>query len=161
MRKPTFEQIQDLLEFNPDTGGLTWRASRGRVRAGTAAGTLDARGYVMVQALGRKFQAHRLAWLLSTGAWPTGEIDHRDGNRANNRLDNLRDVSHLVNLQNQRKAHANSASGFLGVSASRGRWLVQIRAAGKRLHIGRFDSPEEANAAYLDAKREIHDGCTT
>ena len=105
---------------------------------------------------GKGYQAHRLIWLYVNGAWPVNEIDHVNGVRNDNRISNLREVTNSQNLQNQRKPSLNNTSGFLGVSAYGGKWLAQIKLSGKKQHIGYYDTPAEAHAAYIAKKREIH-----
>jgi len=80
----------------------------------------------------------------------------------NNRISNLRDVTRNTNMQNQRGPRADNTSGFLGVSFYRrlDKWEAGIYVAGRRRHIGVFTTAEEASAAYLAAKRELHAGCT-
>lgn len=101
--------------------------------------------------------AHRLAWLYMTGEWPRQEIDHIDGDRANNKWLNLRDVDHATNMQNRRVAQSNNVGGFLGVS--RRAESIHIAYVGTK-YIGSFRTPEEAHAAYVQRKRAAHDGCT-
>lgn len=104
--------------------------------------------------------AHRLAWFYVNGVWPKGHIDHIDGNKTNNSIDNLRDVSRSMNLQNQKKAHRGKSSGLpLGVHLSRGgRFMAQLRVNGKNKSFGTFDTPESAHEAYLQAKEYYHPG---
>lgn len=119
-------------------------------------------GYQRISFNGRLFQAHRLAWAIAHGKWPEDLIDHINGDRSDNRLSNLRDVSARVNLQNERKARKNSRSGLLGASWSKvtKRWAARIHYDGKHRHLGYFDTPQEAHAAYLAAKRLFHTGNT-
>lgn len=100
--------------------------------------------------------AHRLAFLLMTGAMPAGDVDHINGNRADNRWCNLRDVSRAVNMQNLRKPRADNTTGFLGVSLSKGRYQAQIAANGKTHYLGLYDCPKLAHAAYVARKRLLH-----
>lgn len=101
--------------------------------------------------------AHRLAWLYVHGRWPDGLIDHKNGDRADNRFDNLRDVAHRVNMQNLRKAFVSSKTGLLGASPLKdGRFGAFIKRDGKSKNLGTFDTPELAHAAYVAAKRVIH-----
>jgi hypothetical protein len=121
---------------------------------------MHAYGYQLVCVDGHKYPAHRLAWLIAHGVWPDGQIDHINGNRADNRLENLRDVPRAINAQNQRRAPKNSASGFLGVSRHNNRWRARITIDKRTVRLGTFDTPHQAYAAYLSAKRQLHDGCT-
>lgn len=131
-------------------------------RKGDVAGCINAGGYVVIRVDGVLYRANRLAWLLMTGAWPDGTIDHKDGDRSNDRWRNLRDVPHLVNMQNLRAARADNKTGLLGVciDKDRGKFKAQIRIDGRNVLIGRFDSAQAAYSAYIDAKRKHHAGCT-
>jgi hypothetical protein len=126
------------------------------------AGWTARRGIRFIEIDQRNYKAHRLAWLYVHGVWPTGEIDHRNGDPRDNRIANLRDVTHAVNLQNLTKPRAGCKSGMLGAQwdASRQKWKASIRTQGASKHLGRFDTPEEAHEAYKNAKRKLHDGCT-
>ncbi|OJW82859.1 MAG: hypothetical protein BGO66_02960 [Alicycliphilus sp. 69-12] len=96
------EVIGQLLSYDPTTGNLTWKESpRYGIPAGAVAGSKNARGYLQVMVAGQKHYAHRLAWLLHYGAWPARVIDHINRDKTDNRIDNLRDVSQAVNLQNR------------------------------------------------------------
>lgn len=149
----TAEQLRELLIYDPETGIFTRND-------GEPAGTTHATGYIDIRVDGLKYRAHRLAWLYMTGSFPVGVVDHRDGARANNRWNNLRDVTQFVNMQNQRLPRADSRSGLLGVTAHQGRWRASIKVDGRRIYLGTYQEPEEAQAAYLSAKRLRHAGCT-
>lgn len=159
--KLTAERLRELLNYDPETGVFTWRVSRrATARPGSVAGTITPKGYRAIW-IGANYRAHRLAWLYVYGVWPTHEIDHIDGNRANNAIANLRDVTRSVNHENLRRARSDSAHGFLGVSPFKGKWWkARITVNGKWQHLGTFKTPEEAHAAYLEAKRRLHVGCT-
>lgn len=155
------KKLKELLSYDPATGVFTWRVSmNGRTQAGDVAGSFDVNGYRRIGVNRRSHKAHRLAWLYMTGEWPKAEIDHRNGSRADNRWINLRESDPILNAQNQRKAQSDSTTGFLGVSPLKGRFLARIKAGGKRKNLGTFSTPEQAHAAYLKAKRELHAGCT-
>lgn len=101
--------------------------------------------------------------MIVTGSWPVGDIDHIDGNPANNKFANLRDVLHKTNTENRRKATRNKASGMpIGVSIDKrdGGIRADITVNGRARSLGRFKTPELAHDAYLKAKREFHLGCT-
>jgi len=156
----TASQVRELLNYDPHTGLFTWKIGRPGTRLGSLAGTLTKDGYVMLSANGAKVFAHRAAWLLMHNTWPKAEIDHINGVRNDNRIENLRDVSPSVNQQNVRRARRDNKSGFLGVTRQKNLWTSQLTIRGKTLHLGLFRTPEEASEAYLKAKREHHEGCT-
>jgi len=96
-----------------------------------------------------------------TGAWPAGEIDHRDGAPGNNRWSNLRDIPHRQNIENRRRPNRQNKAGLLGVSSSRsGLYRARITVSGQCLLLGEFATAELAHAAYIDAKRQLHEGNT-
>ena len=86
----TAERLRQLLDYSPETGLFYWRVKRGSVAAGTEAGTWHGNGYRKIHIDGVPHLAHRLAWLYVHGEHPTGEIDHRNGNPADNRISKLR-----------------------------------------------------------------------
>lgn len=104
--------------------------------------------------------AHRLAWLYVHGEWPSKHLDHLNGNRTDNRIENLRQVSVAENAENTRRPHRDNKSGYLGVCKKRGKWLAVIQIKGKYTRIGLFDTPEMAHEAYLAEKRKHHKACT-
>ena len=159
------DRLRELLEYDPEGGQFRWRVGRQGVRANRngAAGGPDGQGYTRIKVDGTYYGAHRLAWLYMTGDWPAGQIDHSDGDRGSNRWANLRDVSVRVNRQNMRRATSRSKTGLLGVYAPEtpgNGFGAAIRDGGKSRRLGTFETPEEAHAAYVTAKREIHEGCT-
>ena len=161
---PTLTQarLKKLLKYDPTTGVFCWRVARGgAVKAGQVAGYVSVSGYRAIGVDSRQYLEHRLAWLYVTGAFPVQDTDHIDGNKTNNRISNLRDVSRSVNCQNQRRAKSQNKSGYLGVRVEGKRWSAVIQASGNaQRHLGTFDSPEQAHEIYVAAKRALHAGCT-
>lgn len=152
----TVERLRELLDYDPDTGLFTWRVRTSKcVTVGAIAGCLD-KGYLRIQIDRRLHLAHRLAWLYITGDWPPAQIDHINGIRDDNRIANLRAATRAENMHNRRKPHSNTTSGYLGVSRYRGKFMAQIKLDGKSKFLGLFDTPEEAHAVYLEAKRRLH-----
>jgi hypothetical protein len=159
----TAERLRELLAYDPETG--LFRVLRALPKCQREVGqvigdSLSKAGYAMMCIEGRRYRAHRLAWLYVTGEWPSNEIDHINGIRNDNRFENLRDVPGRINSQNQRKAKPFNQSGILGATKKRNRWSSAIGINGKTVRLGVFDTPEEAHAAYVKAKRELHEGCT-
>ena len=156
---PTAAELRADFSYDPDTGYLTRISGQ---RPGHRVGYLHKRGYVMVSYLARIYLAHRVAWCLAHGAWPAGEIDHINGDKADNRICNLRVCDASTNQQNIRAAKAGNTTGLLGVTVDResGKFVAQISYNHRHIHLGRFDSADLAHAAYLGAKRAIHKACT-
>lgn len=156
-------ELMQVLHYDPETGVFT------RLRASSHAkpGPITAKphkhnGYIEFWILGRLVKAHRLAFIFMTGSPPVGSVDHVDGDRANNRWANLRDVTNQVNCENRRSANANNKTGLLGVKHHKrtGRFEARIRSDGELKYIGIYDTAEAAHAAYLSTKRTTHKGCT-
>ena len=156
-------EVAALLAYDPDTGLFTWNVTRsgcGGMKAGDVAGTVNVKGYRRVSINYRYYAAHRLAFLLMTGAWPTQQVDHLNGQRDDNRWSNLREASNALNKQNMRKARQDNKTGLLGVRPFRGRFRATIMLNGQSKHLGVFDSPDVAHAVYLAHKRILHPGST-
>lgn len=167
--RPSPAELRTILAYDEDTGVLTWiaRPLEGFKRrkdwvywhnrwAGQTAGSPKPGEYVEIGVLGHKLKAHRVIWALVYGEWPEGEIDHINGDKHDNRLSNLRLVSHAENMKNQVR-YRNNATGLTGVSVHKatGKYVAQISNAGKRRHLGLFDDAQEAHAAYLRAKADL------
>lgn len=126
------------------------------------AGHLGKQGYLQICINRKLMQAHRLAWLYMHGELPKNIIDHIDGNKANNRILNLRDIDRKGNSQNTKKAKStNKASGLLGVSKNKklNKFTARITVSYKSIFLGLFDTPELAHDAYVKAKRRLHSTC--
>lgn len=158
----TAQRLRELLHYDPATGVFTWLSNRGRTaKRGQQAGNVNKTlGYLMLMIDQRNYYGHRLAFLYVNGAFPAGQIDHLDGNRANNCFPNLRDVPQHINLQNRRSAQSNSKSGVLGVVQRGDRFSAQTTHHRKSIPLGVFDTREEAYQAFLEKKRELHLGNT-
>lgn len=156
------QRVRDRFDYEPETGRLIRRKRSGTAPAGYAAVTVML-GYGFVSFDGVQIQVHRVVWLHQQGDWPSGVIDHIDGDPLNNRIENLRDVPQAVNSQNQRRARVdNRSTGVLGAYLRKdtGRYTSRIKVKGRYLSLGQFDTLEEAHEAYIAAKRKHHEGCT-
>jgi hypothetical protein len=171
---PDPELLRKLLSYDPETGKLFWNyrpldlfekmqawAAWNTKWAGQEAFTsIDNHGYYQGRVCSRHMQAHRVIWAVVKGRWPSEQIDHINGIRTDNRLQNLREVSVSENRKNQRR-RSNNTSGVTGVSWARTKqkWLADIRVNGKQIYIGRFDDFEDAVAARkaAEAKYGFHE----
>jgi HNH endonuclease len=159
-RDPTHAELLERLAYDPGTGIFRHRKSVGKGRAGEVAGSRNAEGYVAIRLFNRLQAAHRLAWLYMTGEWPPDgfTIDHKNGIRSDNRWQNLRladDCQQNWNLP----VLSTCQSGLRGAwpCATTGRWQSMIIVRGERIWLGRFDTAEQAAAAYAKAEA-IHHG---
>lgn len=153
---PSFDQVADLLSYCPATGLLTWKVSRpsyaGHVRPGARAGT-NSHGYIKVTVCQKQIPGHRVAWLLQTGSWPPKgmDIDHINGDRADNRWCNLRIATRSQNNMNK--------SGVQGVymrayRSGNTKWHARITVGGRVILLGHFDAEADAVAARQAAEIE-------
>lgn len=161
------EALRRWLSYDAADGLLRWRERPFRNstrKPGDVAGCVEKRSGVVIVGIPdyRNVLAHRAIWALVYGAWPELLIDHRDGNPTNNRLSNLRQADHRINCENKRRPMKRSGTGFLGVTfAKKGKpFQAQIGVRGRHIYLGTFDTPEEAHAVYLTAKRQLHEGNT-
>lgn len=148
-------EVRRLLNYDCETGNLFWKTSHNRcAMAGWIAGTVRPSGYVEIGIKGRYYKAHRIAWLYVHGHWPTGDIDHKNGVKHDNRLSNLREATDSQNQANAKLSKRNSI-GLKGVSLFRGRWRARIKFNGKTINIGCFADRHEAHSAYTKKAREL------
>ena len=152
------EKIREILAYDQETGVFTWKVARGPRLPGYPIGARLRNSYLAIGMFGKTFYAHRVAWAYVHGHWPIAEIDHINGNRTDNRIKNLRQATRSLNNQNKYRAMSNSTHGVLGVHLHKGtnRWRARIAVDGKDYHLGLFDTPEKAHAAYVAAKRRLH-----
>jgi hypothetical protein len=157
----THDIAQSLLSYNPETGLLTWKENPtfrnrkankrgGHFRVpGAEAGCLSGKNlYISVQVNGYSYLAHRLAWLLYYGKWPTDQVDHINQCRHDNRIKNLREADNRSNHANR----TDNKSGHVGVlwEKSRSKWKAYARIAYVMYNVGRYDSIEAAITARKD-----------
>jgi hypothetical protein len=160
----TAELVRRLLDYDQETGALTWKdrpdippwlndRSRGK-----KAGWTDRKGYTNLQINGGCYFAHRIIWLWMTGEWPDEQVDHRLGDKADNRWVALRAATHSQNASNRK---AKNGDGLPGAHKhSRRGWQSEIRVNNKRIYLGFFSTAEAAHKAYVEAAKRLHGGYT-
>lgn len=152
----TAARARELLDYDRSTGRMTWRVSRGTKRAGAEAGSLNIPGgFYVVGVDGGLYKRSRLAWLIEKGRWPADEVDHRDCDPANDRWRNLRAATRPQNMCNTR---VRARSGLKGAYLTRdGRKFESSITVGTcRIYLGRFDTAEQAHAAWRRAAKKHH-----
>lgn len=156
--KLSYERARERLSYDADSGELFWlpRPGKGGLRTRKRAGSIKKDGYRWVTVDRAEYAAHRVCWLLHIGRWPDLYIDHINGEKSDNRIANLREVTASENLQNLHRANANNKAGYLGVCRHEGKFAATIKLHGKQRWLGRFDTALEAHKAYLAAKAALH-----
>jgi hypothetical protein len=165
----TQEIVQELLDYDPLTGVLTWkerdchwfksdRDCRGwniRFSGKPAFTAVETSGYFRGRILGKCYKAARIIWLWMTGNFPVEEIGHKDHDRLNNKWENLQDASPQENRKNQIRYITNSSgrTGVLWHKRDR-KWCAQIRVGGRNHHLGYYADYDEACAARAAAELE-------
>ena len=173
---PTPEQLRQLLRYEPDTGKLFWKergpqwftddkshsaALRAKIwnarYANQEAMTSADGSYLQGSIFDTKQRAHRVAWAVHYGEWPALFVDHVNCIGTDNRISNLRLATNGQNMSNQ-GIRADNTSGCKGVSWSRQsqKWDARIKHAGRQECLGKFNSKEEASAAYQEAAKRLH-----
>lgn len=172
---PPAERARQLFNYDPETGDLRWRprsvemfgnSRRSAARAcstwnkrfaGNLVGRVNEKGYRIVEIDSISYRAHRIAWLIVHGKWPTDQLDHRHGKRDHNPISELREATPGEQQQNKKKVRTNT-SGYTGVSWHKQtrRWAAYISVNRKHIFLGLFDAPKEASEVYLKAKQEYH-----
>jgi hypothetical protein len=153
----TAAELKSELLYNADNGTFTWLKHKSiHAKQGAIAGRPNHSGYILIIINGTSYRAHRLAWLYVHGVWPTNYLDHINGDRADNRIANLRECTIAENAQNSKKAHKDSRTGLLGIRKSKNKWQARICVAGKQFNLGLHETPEAAHAAYIAAKTDMH-----
>jgi hypothetical protein len=160
--KISAEEARKFVLYEPETGVFYYTSRRSNAtRKDALAGTNTPRGARKVYLAGRQYLAHRVAFLLMTGQWPTHVIDHIDGDPSNNRWANLRDVPQKTNSYNVRSIPAHKKhSTLMGAHwCAQGQlWKSSIKVDGKVIRLGVFDTERQASDAYIAAKRKYHPG---
>ncbi len=142
------EALLAALHYDPATGVFTkLQCFQKRYKGKPAGGIHPRSGYSYVCVLGTRYFAHRLAWFYVYGSWPKAFIDHKDLNRSNNAIANLREADGTQSNANRR---VQSKSRLLkGVKRSKNRFTAQVRCRGTHFHLGSFLTEREAHEAYV------------
>lgn len=151
------DYINEILNYNPITGEITWRVHLKFTKGypGDIAGCLDKKGYRIIRftfaGQSKNFKAHRIAWLIMTGNWPTEDIDHKNGNKSHNAWKNLRLAPGPINHKN-RKLSARNSSGTIGVCFIKGssKWRAYT---GENKYLGEYATKNEAITVRKQAER--------
>lgn len=159
--------VKSLFDYDPLTGVLTWKVSRGsRAKVGATAGCIrkdiNGKGRRSVGVGKRRYFNSVVIWVWMTGEWPHGDVDHKDRNSLNDRWDNLRDVTHLVNCQNKtvKSDNTSGASGVYRIKNTQKwyakKWFARIFVNNTTKHLGAFSHFADALAARQAAEKKFY-----
>lgn len=156
----TTAMLRQVLNYDPTTGLFSWKTrgdkSFDNQFAGKPALITDKRGYKQGWVFGVPMLAHRVAWAMHFGFSPCHEIDHKNGDKSDNRIANLRDVTRSVNMKNISKLKANiSENTGVHWHKRHKRWCANIRHNGKKIYLGSFKKKDEAVSVWQKAKKEF------
>ena len=154
--RPTIEELREYLDYDPETGVLRWKKPpRQGIRHGQAiGGSLNGEGYGQLGFRGTKFLAHRVSFALHHGRWPLPCCDHIDGDKSNNRADNLRECSLSENQHNAKISRANT-TGAKGVRRSGSGYLAGARINGVE-HCKYFSRLIDAADYVKQLREQLH-----
>lgn len=151
---PSKQELDELLLYEPESGLLKWKITRSwNAKCGDIAGSLHKQsGYIQLSINNTNYHAHVLIWILMNGNFPETTIDHKNGNRKDNRFINLRLATRKQQSQN-RMRQRNNSSGHIGVSWSKiaKKWRAYITVDRRQIHLGLFLSQNDAILAYEKA----------
>ena len=156
---PSREKLHELFAYEPETGFLVNKGTAYR-KKGALSGTLDTYGYGQVCIEGKLFRSHRVVWKMAHGVEPLGlDVDHINGDKSDNRLENLQLLSHRANCSREKTTKSGLPAGV--GKTPENRYRASIRLGSEYPHIGNYDTPEEASQAYEKALEMYSSGATT
>lgn len=140
--KEWFKQLKEHLKYDKESGTFIWLRHKREL-----AGTVNSGGYVQIRFQGKIYYAHRLAWLFENQKWPDHVINHRNGNKLDNRIDNLEDVEQHINLSLRHKV--------VGVRQRDGKFYARVCKNKKEFQEGPFDCVDKAHEAYFKLREKV------
>lgn len=151
----TLQRLRDVATYDEKSGHFRWNRSNRATTKGKIAGHVRGIGYRSITIDGVAFYAHRLAWFWKYSKWPNNHVDHINGDRDDNRIENLRDVTPSRNSHNTSKLGPRNTTGFRGVAKYMDKYIAQMMVDGKRMALSMHDTPEEAAEAYRKKHLEL------
>jgi hypothetical protein len=151
MNNLTQQRLKEKLHYDPNSGIFTYHVNNKTRKVYFTVGNLTDNGYIRISVDNKLYYAHRLAWLYVHGQYPKDQIDHLDGNRINNRINNLRLATSQINAQNPK-------CEYRGYNKHGTKWRVRICVNNELIYIGSYDTEEEASIAYINARKIYHVG---
>lgn len=150
----TQNEVKSLFYYKD--GDLYWKKNVGKIKANTKAGSVLNTGYRSIVFNYKRYQAHRLIFLFHYGYF-SEYIDHIDGNKLNNFIENLRPATKSQNCMNK-QFDVKNTSGYRNVSWNKEckKWIVSLMVSRKPIYIGAFDNLEFAGLVADESRRKYH-----
>ena len=140
------KQLKELLHYESETGLFFWKVSRtSSIKVGDIAGSYVSNGYILINIGRTRYRAHRLAWFYVYGEWPNNQLDHKNQDKSDNRLLNLRECDHSLNSKNM-PMRSDNKSGVTGVCwhKQNEKWSTEIKVNSKKIFLGCFNDIKDA-----------------
>lgn len=154
-RRVSIDALRSEFSYDAETGILTRIVPRRNCPVGQIIGTINKDGYLCVGFFVEKPLVHRAVWAMAYGEWPSGEVDHINGVKTDNRLGNLRIADDFGNAWN-RGLRSTNKTGFRGVIPLAGKYVARIKHRGIEKHLGTFQTAKEASDAYEKTAKLMH-----
>ena len=158
MKEISIQELRDYLKYNPEDGSIIRiKKASSNAKVGDTAGSIKDNGYAAIKLNKKRFLAHRVAWAIYYGEWPSKCLDHINGIRNDNRISNLRECTPMENSWNRRKSK-NNTSGISGIYFNKRmkKWCVGIRSNKKHKYLGSFSDFQDAKKIALNARNSFH-----
>ena len=154
----TQDRLKELFSYDPESGNFFVVKNRkgSAKKIGSILGSKNTLGYVEADIDGKRYALHRLAFLYMNGTFPDGFVDHKNRDKADNSWSNLRVVTHQQNMQNNIAPRKHGSLGCRGVHKYKNKYRAKIVSNSKQIHLGTFETMQEAADAYLVAKQQVH-----
>ena len=157
MKELNIKLIKRLFDYDAESGALYWKVKLNRsIRVGNEAGTVNKYNkYRIVTIDNKKYRSHRIIWAYVYGVWPINDIDHINHDRADNRIENLREATQKENRRNM-SLDVRNKSGFTGIYWNKKTkvWQAFIKLYEKNLYLGQFIDKFEAICARMSANNK-------
>lgn len=153
------DYLMSLLDYDSSTGVFRWKCKRRGIKRSKIAGMVKLNGYNYIMVNYKEYKASNLAWLFVHGKWPINIIDHINGIKTDDSIENLRDVTYRANSNNTRRHREGKTAGTSYRKDGRKYpWIARIRISRPKnilIHLGSFKTEAEAHEAYMKAYQEL------